>query len=148
METRNWIVAIACGVLIFACSLLAYGWKHIAEDARAAEQACIATSRVRVSALPRIDLGANLSYRNRMIGSTRDFIQDDSPTFKIDELFEQMDRDNVGRPVCEPYNVCLDHLVALRFDDTDIRAVRKVVNTAWAAGFDVVLRPQHDQRTW
>jgi hypothetical protein len=147
METRNWIIAIACATLIVACSLLAIGWKGIAEDARAAEQACIASQQVRVYTLPRIELGANLTYRNRVLGPTSQFA-DDSPMFKIDELFDEMDRQNAVKHPCEPYMICLDHLVTLRFDDADIRIVRKVVTTAWAAGFDVVLRPQNEQRSW
>jgi hypothetical protein len=147
METRNWIVGIACAVLILACSLLAYGWKRIAEDARAGEEACIATRRVRVDSLPLLEIGANVTYRNHVIGPSNTF-QDDSPIFKIDELFEEMDRQNANQPACEPYMVCLDHLVALRFDDADIRIIRKAVNSAWAAGYDVVLRPQREQRSW
>lgn len=148
MEARNWIIAIACATLIIACSLLAYGWKRVAEDARAAEQACIATGRVRVFALPRIDIGEVITYRDRVIAETNALVRGNA-TVELEEMLEQMDRESRGRTPCEAYNVCLDHLVALRFaGDVDIRAVQQVVTTAWTAGFDVVLRPQHDQRTW
>jgi hypothetical protein len=135
METRNWIIAIACGTLIVACSLLAIGWKRIAEDARAAEQVCIATQRVRVDELPRLDLDTrNLRYRGRSTG--------------FDDLLEEMTRQNAVKHPCEPSMICLDHLVTLRFDEADFGTMRLVVDRAWAAGFDVVLRPQKEQRSW
>jgi hypothetical protein len=91
-------------------------------------------------------------------------LRDDSPTFKIDALFERLDsaakkiKEDVGmgrnydkrlleacekakqniRP--EPGKVCPDGLAILQADEsTDARLINKIVVTAKAAGFDNLL---------
>jgi hypothetical protein len=90
-------------------------------------------------------------------------LRDDSPTFKIDALFERLDaaakkiREDVamGRQpkdllkACEdakanlrpaPGKICPDGLAILQADEaTDARLINKIVNTAKAAGFDNLL---------
>ena len=90
-------------------------------------------------------------------------MRDDSPTFKIDALFERLDaaskkiKEDVGlgklpkdlakacveakqniRPT--PGHICPDGLAILQADEsTDVRLINKIVNTAKAAGFDNLL---------
>ena len=144
MESRNWVLAIAGAIMIVACSALAVGWKNVAEDALAAQRQCIATGERHVAKLPRIAIGADIVFEGETLISTDDVLRD-SPAFKVDALFEKMDR---LRKPCDSNKVCLDNLVSLTFENPDIRVVKTVVNSAWAAGFDVLLRPQHETRSW
>jgi biopolymer transport protein ExbD len=90
-------------------------------------------------------------------------LRDDSPTFKIDALFERLDaaakkiKEEVQtgkinkdlQKACEeaknnirpqPGKICPDGLAILQADEgTDVRVVNKIVNTAKAAGFDNLL---------
>lgn len=146
METRNLVLAIAGAILIVACSALAMGWKQVAEDAMRAQRECVATGEVHVAALPRLEIGTDIMFQGDRLISADLVAHDDSPTFKIDALFERMD--GARKHTCDSNKICIDNLAALSFDEPNIRVLKKVVNTAWAAGYDVVLRPQHDQRSW
>ena len=90
-------------------------------------------------------------------------MRDDSPTYKIDALFERLEsaakriREEIiyGRQAkdllksCDdakqnirplPGKICPDGLAILQADEsTDARLVNKIVNTAKAAGFDNLL---------
>ena len=90
-------------------------------------------------------------------------LRDDSPTFKIDALFERLDaaakkiKEEVQtgkinkdlQKACEeaknnirpqPGKICPDGLAILQADEgTDVRVINKIVNTAKAAGFDNLL---------
>ena len=90
-------------------------------------------------------------------------LRDDSPTFKIDALFERLDaaakqiREAVAMgkiprdlvKACEDAKsnlrpaagkICPDGLAILQADEsTDARLINKIVNTAKAAGFDNLL---------
>jgi hypothetical protein len=98
-----------------------------------------------------------------MIATVESVLRDDSPTFKIDALFERLDaaskkikeeiamgklakdlskacdeaKQNI-RP--QPGKICPDGLAILQADETtDVRLINKIVNTAKAAGFDNLL---------
>jgi biopolymer transport protein ExbD len=102
--------------------------------------------------------------RNGQLVTTIDAVlRDDSPTFKIDALFERLDaaskkiKEEVStgkiskdlQKACEeaknnirpqPGKICPDGLAILQADEsTDVRVVNKIVNTAKAAGFDNLL---------
>jgi len=90
-------------------------------------------------------------------------LRDDSPTFKIDALFERLEaaakkiHDDIQAnkypkdvlKTCEeaknnlravPGKICPDGLAILQADEgTDVRVINKIVNTAKAAGFDNLL---------
>lgn len=107
---------------------------------------------------------AEITYQGQLISTVEAVLRDDSPTFKIDALFERLDsaakkiKEDVGmgrnydkrlleacekakqniRP--EPGNVCPDGLAILQADEsTDARLINKIVVTAKAAGFDNLL---------
>jgi biopolymer transport protein ExbD len=106
---------------------------------------------------------SEITYQGQLVAQVADVLRDDSPTFKIDALFERLDaaakqiKENVGmgkyakdllkscddaknniRPV--PGKICPDGLAILQADEsTDARLVNKIVNTAKAAGFDNLL---------
>ena len=103
------------------------------------------------------------------IGTTQQILNDDTPTFKIEALYERLDgdakkikeevslgHDRNGLPLpknllkaCEnaksnirpkPGEVCPDGLAILQADEgTDARLINKIVITAKAAGFDNIL---------
>ena len=106
----------------------------------------------------------SITYQGQLVASTADVLRDDSPTMKIDALFERLDaaakkiKEDVGmgrkyekklleacerakqniRP--EPGKVCPDGLAILQADqETDARLINKIVNTAKMAGFDNLL---------
>ena len=105
-----------------------------------------------------------ITYQGQLISTVEAVLRDDSPTFKIDALFERLDsaakkiKEDVGmgrnydkklleacekakqniRP--EPGRVCPDGLAILQADEsTDARLINKIVVTAKAAGFDNLL---------
>jgi biopolymer transport protein ExbD len=104
-----------------------------------------------------------ITYQGQMIATVESVLRDDSPTFKIDALFERLDaaskkikegidQDKLPKDLkkaCEeqkqnirpqPGKVCPDGLAILQADEsTDVRLINKIVNTAKAAGFDNLL---------
>lgn len=104
-----------------------------------------------------------ITYQGQLVATVESVLRDDSPTFKIDALFERLDvaakaiREQVamGRQpkdllkACEdaksnlrpaPGKICPDGLAILQADEsTDARLINKIVNTAKAAGFDNLL---------
>ena len=106
---------------------------------------------------------SEITYQGQMIATVESVMRDDSPTFKIDALFERLDaaakkikeeiamgkiakdlskacdeaKQNI-RP--QPGKICPDGLAILQADETtDVRLINKIVNTAKAAGFDNLL---------
>jgi biopolymer transport protein ExbD len=106
---------------------------------------------------------SEITYQGQLVATVESVLRDDSPTFKIDALFERLDaaakkiREDValGRQPkdllksCEdakqsirplPGKICPDGLAILQADEsTDARLINKIVNTAKAAGFDNLL---------
>jgi biopolymer transport protein ExbD len=106
---------------------------------------------------------SEITYQGQLVATTESVLRDDSPTFKIDALFERLDaaskkiKEDVGlgklpknlAKACEeakqgirptPGNICPDGLAILQADEkTDVRLINKIVNTAKAAGFDNLL---------
>ena len=106
---------------------------------------------------------SDISYQGQMVATVESVLRDDSPTFKIDALFERLDaaskkiKEDVGLgkmpkdlvKACEeakqnirptPGHICPDGLAILQADEaTDVRLINKIVNTAKAAGFDNLL---------
>ena len=104
-----------------------------------------------------------ITYQGQLVVTTESVLRDDSPTFKIDALFERLDAANqkikadvgMGKlpkdlaKACEdakqnirpqPGKICPDGLAILQADEsTDVRLINKIVNTAKAAGFDNLL---------
>jgi biopolymer transport protein ExbD len=106
---------------------------------------------------------SEIVYQGQLVATTESVLRDDSPTFKIDALFERLDaaskkiKEEVGlgklpkdlAKACEeakqnirptPGHICPDGLAILQADETtDVRLINKIVNTAKAAGFDNLL---------
>lgn len=106
---------------------------------------------------------SDISYQGQMVATVESVLRDDSPTFKIDALYERLDaaskkiKEDVGlgkmpkdlAKACEeakqnirptPGHICPDGLAILQADEaTDVRLINKIVNTAKAAGFDNLL---------
>jgi biopolymer transport protein ExbD len=106
---------------------------------------------------------SEISYQGQLVATVDSVLRDDSPTFKVDALFERLDaaakkiREDVamGRQpkdllkACEdaksnlrpaPGKICPDGLAILQADEgTDVRLINKIVNTSKAAGFDNLL---------
>src|ERR1700759_4690659 len=106
---------------------------------------------------------SEITYQGQLVATVESVLRDDSPTFKIDALFERLDaaskkiREDVAlgkQPkdllkACEaaksnlrpaPGKICPDGLAILQADEsTDVRLINKIVNTAKAAGFDNLL---------
>lgn len=106
---------------------------------------------------------SEITYQGQLVSTVEAALRDDSPTFKIDALFERLDaaaksiKEDVGmgklpkdlakacddaknniRP--QPGKICPDGLAILQADKTtDARLINKIVNTAKAAGFDNLL---------
>ena len=104
-----------------------------------------------------------ITYHGQLVANVDSVMRDDTPTFKIDALFERLDaaakkiREDValGRQArdllksCEdakqnirplPGKICPDGLAILQADEsTDGLLINKIVNTAKAAGFDNLL---------
>jgi biopolymer transport protein ExbD len=124
----------------------------------------IATSRETLQQAPVIIVTkSEITYQGQLVATVESALRDDSPTFKIDALFERLDaaakkiKEDVamGRQpkdlikACEdaksnirpaPGKICPDGLAILQADEsTDARLINKIVNTAKAAGFDNLL---------
>jgi len=106
---------------------------------------------------------SEITYQGQLVATTESVLRDDSPTFKIDALYERLDaaakkiKEDVGlgkmpkdlAKACEdakqgirpqPGRICPDGLAILQADEsTDVRLINKIVNTAKAAGFDNLL---------
>lgn len=106
---------------------------------------------------------SEISYQGQLVATTESVLRDDSPTFKIDALYERLDaaakkiKEEVGlgkmpkdlAKACEEAKqnirptagrICPDGLAILQADQTtDVRLINKIVNTAKAAGFDNLL---------
>ncbi len=106
---------------------------------------------------------SEITYQGQLVSTVEAALRDDSPSFKIDALYERLDaaakaiKEDVGmgkfpkdlakacddaknniRP--EPGKICPDGLAILQADEsTDARLINKIVNTAKAAGFDNLL---------
>lgn len=103
-----------------------------------------------------------ISYQGQLVATVESVLRDDSPTFKIDALYERLDaaakkiKEDVGlgrmpkdlQKACEDAKqgivvagkICPDGLAILQADQaTDVRLINKIVNTAKAAGFDNLL---------
>jgi biopolymer transport protein ExbD len=124
----------------------------------------IATARETLQQAPVIIVTkSEITYQGQLVATIESVLRDDSPTFKIDALFERLDaaakkiKEDVamGRQpkdlvkACEdakanirpqPGKICPDGLAILQADEsTDARLINKIVNTAKAAGFDNLL---------
>jgi biopolymer transport protein ExbD len=124
----------------------------------------IATARETLQQAPVIIVTkSEITYQGQLVATTESVLRDDSPTFKIDALFERLDAASkkikedvaMGRQpkdlvkACEdakanirpqPGKICPDGLAILQADEsTDARLINKIVNTAKAAGFDNLL---------
>ena len=106
---------------------------------------------------------SEITYQGQLVATVESVLRDDSPTFKIDALFERLDAASkkikedvaLGRQpkdlikACEEAksnirpaagHICPDGLAILQADEgTDVRLINKIVNTAKAAGFDNLL---------
>ena len=107
---------------------------------------------------------SDITYQGQLIATVESVLRDDSPTFKIDALFERLDaaakkiKEDVANgkqprdlnAACEKAKnnirpargevICPDGLAILQADEsTDARLINKIVNTAKAAGFDNLL---------
>jgi biopolymer transport protein ExbD len=106
---------------------------------------------------------SEITYQGQLVATVESVLRDDSPTFKIDALFERLDaaakkiKEDVGlgrlpkdlAKACEdakqnirpqPGKICPDGLAILQADEsTDARLINKIVNTAKIAGFDNLL---------
>ncbi|MCX5743968.1 MAG: biopolymer transporter ExbD [Proteobacteria bacterium] len=106
---------------------------------------------------------SEITYQGQLIATVESVMRDDSPTFKIDALFERLEaaakkiKEDVGfgklpkdlQKSCEAHDrgermekgkICPVGLAILQADElSDIRLINKIVNTAKAAGFDNLL---------
>jgi biopolymer transport protein ExbD len=106
---------------------------------------------------------SEITYQGQLVATTESVLRDDSPTFKIDALYDRLDaaakkiKEDVGlgkigkdlQKACEEAKqglrpqagkICPDGLAILQADEsTDVRLINKIVNTAKAAGFDNLL---------
>ena len=107
---------------------------------------------------------SEITYQGQLVATVESVMRDDSPTFKIDALFERLDaaakkiKEDVANgkgpkdltAACEKAKanirpgrgevICPDGLAILQADEsTDARLINKIVNTAKAAGFDNLL---------
>lgn len=106
---------------------------------------------------------SEITYQGQLVATTDSVLRDDSPTFKIDALFERLDASAkkikedalMGKlprdlaKACEdskqhiratPGKFCPDGLAILQADESsDVRLINKIVNTAKLAGFDNLL---------
>ena len=124
----------------------------------------IAEARDTLQQAPVIIVTRNeITYQGQLVATTESVLRDDSPTFKIDALYERLDaaakkiKEDVGlgkmpkdlAKACEEAKqgirpqagkICPDGLAILQADEsTDVRLINKIVNTAKAAGFDNLL---------
>jgi biopolymer transport protein ExbD len=106
---------------------------------------------------------SEITYQGQLVATVESVMHDDTPTFKIEALFERLDmaakkikEDVMYRKeppdllkACEdakanlrpaPGKICPDGLAILQADETiDARLINKIVITAKAAGFDNLL---------
>jgi biopolymer transport protein ExbD len=106
---------------------------------------------------------SEITYQGQLVATTDSVLQDQSPTFKIDALYERLDaaakkiKEDIGmasnsdwrHKACEdaknglrpkPGQICPDGLAILQADEgTNVVLINKIVNTAKAAGFDNLL---------
>ncbi len=148
MESRGLVVVSAGVLLLAALCALAVGWMHMADDALAAKKRCELTQYRQATSLPTISIaGDAIVFENELVATTSSVLLGDSPTFKIDALFEKLDK--LHRKPCDPNRVCLDNLVVLRTaEPVDSHLLQKIANTVWAAGFDLVHAPRHSHDSW
>ena len=124
----------------------------------------IATARQTLQQAPVIIVTkSEITYQGQLVATVESVLRDDSPTFKIDALFERLDqaakkiKEDVAMgkapkdllKACEDAKsnirpeagkICPDGLAILQADEaTDARLINKIVNTAKAAGFDNLL---------
>jgi biopolymer transport protein ExbD len=111
------------------------------------------------------DIVFKVANQAAMVGNVDSVLRDDSPTWKIESLFEVLDAEakkiqervregrdmtNEQRAACELVKagkrqdpskaLCPEGLAILQADlTTDVRVINKIVNTAKAAGFDHLL---------
>src|SRR5580698_7678180 len=94
---------------------------------------------------------SEITYQGQLVATTESVLRDDSPTFKIDALYERLDaaakkiKEDVGlgrlpkdlAKACEdakqgivtPGKICPDGLAILQADEsTDVRLINKIVN--------------------
>lgn len=133
-------------------------------QAQAGLELPIAQSPVQLQEAPVIVVTkTEIAYEGQHVASTDEVLRDDSPTFKIDALYERLDAaaQKIKKEVAEggipknlqdgcdkaknnlrpePGSICPDGLAILQADkETDARLINKIVNTAKAAGFDNLL---------
>lgn len=106
---------------------------------------------------------SEITYQGQLVATTDSVLRDDSPTFKIDALYERLDAsakkikedvlmgklprdlakacdDAKQRIRATPGQFCPDGLAILQADESsDVRLINKIVNTAKLAGFDNLL---------
>ena len=107
---------------------------------------------------------SEITYQGQLVATTESVLRDDSPTFKIDALYERLDAaakkikedvalgNHVSKDLLKACDeakqgirpqaghICPDGLASLQADEsTDVRLINKIVNTAKAAGFDNLL---------
>ena len=110
-----------------------------------------------------------ITYQGQLVATVDSVLRDDSPTFKIDALFERLDaaakkiKEDVAlgkipgnlKKACDEAKqgfrpqprkdgtmppICPDGLAILQADkETDARLINKIVNTSKAAGFDNIM---------
>jgi hypothetical protein len=137
------LVPFATIALIVASIVLSTGWMKAAEQADTKTQQCEARQRKRVIDIPRITVGLNIEYRGEVIIEMSRLTASDN---KIDALYERLVKDH--KTTCDASLVCLDNLIVLELvGNLDSNHVNLIVNTAWAAGYDVVASPRRN-RTW
>jgi hypothetical protein len=142
---RNIMLVAAGGILIVACTALARGWMQVAEKAAVETQKCEGRQRKRVADIPRIVVGHDIVYRGESLVPVAS-LRNGNATAKIDPLYHRLRRDR--RTDCDASLVCLENLVVLELVtslDTDLANL--IVNTAWAAGYDVIAASPRNN-TW
>ena len=144
METRNILLVAAGAILIIACTALARGWMQVAENAALETQKCEGRQRKRVADIPRIVVGTDIVYRGEALISV-DKARSQSLA-RIDALYDRLKRDR--RTDCDASLVCLDNLIVLELvTSLDTPLANLIVNTAWAAGYDVIASSPRNN-TW
>ncbi|MDQ3340377.1 MAG: hypothetical protein M4D80_34905 [Myxococcota bacterium] len=144
METRNILLVVAGFVLIVACVALARGWMQVAEQAGVETQKCESRQRKRVADIPRIIVGTDIVYRGEALISVNALRS--RSVARIDELYDRLKLDR--RTDCDASVVCLDNLIVLELvTSLDAQLANLIVNTAWAAGYDVIASSPRNN-TW
>jgi hypothetical protein len=145
METRNIMLVAAGVILIVACTALARGWMQVAEQAAVETQKCEGRQRKRVADIPRIVVGNDIVYRGEVVVSVAS-LRDGHAVARIAPLYHRLRRDR--RTDCDASLVCLDNLIVLELvTSLDTTLANQIVNTAWAAGYDVIASAPRNN-TW